>query len=237
MNDKKGFSRLSDLTSDVEPTSEKDTSHTPIQERGASGINSDHEHASRKLPREDSDYFARESAKAGSGGFFSGIVKLLLAIPWQLYLVGGVAGYFYFQSGIEDREISSFQSEISYYLSRNNNSNSVPSLMPGVLPVDLGARTVDRMLFRIKDDYKPKSAGDVSYVVGFNCSDEVVGSYSDGASGYQKSCDIYVIDVRSHTWSYVGNFTGSEPPKSKKGSGSRTGSHPAQDYLRRAGVM
>lgn len=208
MEDKKNSVKLSDLTSDVESTSDKDLAS-----------------------------LARASVKVGSGSRSSGIAKVLLAIPWTVYVAVGVLGYVYIRNEIDDRKINSFQSQISYYLTRNNDSNSVPSLMSGVLPVDLKEGTVARMLFSIKDDYKPKSAGDVSFVVGFNCSDAVVGTYSDGASGYQKSCDIYVIDVRSHTWSYAGNFVGSKPPQSKSGRGSATGSHPAREYLRSAGVM
>jgi hypothetical protein len=234
-DNKRGFTGLSDLTSDVESISSKQhENHAESPGRAKTGIN--REPDSRQLPGEG-NASDRKSVKSSSGGLFSGITKLLLAIPWQLYLVGGVAGYFYYQDTMEDREIDSFQGKIAYYLTRSANSNSVPRLVPGVLPVDLKTRTVDRMYFRLKDAYKPKSAADVSSVVGFKCSDEVVGSYSDGASGYQKSCDIYVIEVGNHTWSYVGNFTGSEPPNSKKGSGSKTGSHPAKDYLRKAGVM
>lgn len=138
---------------------------------------------------------------------------------------------------MQDRVIDSFQGKIDYSLTRKADSNSIPHLAAGVLPVGLGTRTVDRLYFRLKGAYKPKSTADVSSVVDFKCSDEVVGSYSDSTSGYQKSCDIYVIDAGNHTWSYVGNFTGSEPLDSKKAIGSRTGSYPARDYLRKAGVM
>ncbi|MEW8008978.1 MAG: hypothetical protein G8D88_10445 [gamma proteobacterium symbiont of Ctena orbiculata] len=234
-DNKRGFTGLSDLTSDVESVSSrqhKDQAESPARVK----VEVSREPESRQLPGE-SNASSRKPVKPVSGGLFSGITKFLLAIPWQLYLVGGVAGYFYYQDTIEDRVIDSFQGKIGYYLTRSADSNTTPRLIPGVLPVDLKTRAVDRMYFRLKDAYKPKSAADVSSVVGFKCSDEVVGSYSDGASGYQKSCGIYVIEVGNHTWSYVGNFTGSEPPDSKKGSGSRTGSHPARDYLRKAGVM
>ena len=235
-DNKRGFTGLSDLTSDVESVSPKQqVNHAESPGRVKAEAN--REPDSRQLPGEGDASSRKSVTPASSGGLFSGITKLLLAIPWQLYLVGGVAGYFYYQDTMEDRVIDSFQGKIGYYLTRSADSNSTPRLIPGVLPVDLKTRAVDRMYFRLKDAYKPKSAADVSSVVGFKCSDEVVGSYSDGASGYQKSCDIYVIEVGNHTWSYVGNFTGSEPPDSKKGSGSRTGSHPARDYLRKAGVM
>jgi len=234
-DNKRGFTGLSDLTSDVESVSSKQHENRAASPtRVSTGKN--REPDSRQLPGEG-NASGSKSVKPASGGLFSGITKLLLAIPWQLYLVGGVAGYFYYQDTMEDRVIDSFHGKMAYYLTRGTDSNSIPRLAPGVLPVDLKTRAVDRMYFRLKDGYKPKSAADVSSVVGFKCSDEVVGSYSDGASGYQKSCDIYVIEVSNHTWSYVGNFTGTEPPNSKKGSGSRTGSHPAKDYLRKAGVM
>jgi hypothetical protein len=235
MNGKKGFSILTDLTSDVKSAHELNKGLVPVQERETPKAN--HSHASRELPGENSKYFQKEYDDTGSGEIFSGVVKILRSIPWQLYLVVAVVGYFFFQSGIEDRQISSFQKKIGYYLARNNDSGNVPALVPGVITIDIEAKTVDKMLFKIKDTFKTKSAKDVSFVVGFNCSDMEVGKYSDGAKGYQKSCKIYVIDVRSHTWSYAGNFIGSEPPGSKKGSGSRTGSHPVQDYLIRVGVM
>jgi|GEM_PF-5713445 len=234
-DNKRGFTGLSDLTSDVESVSSKQhENQAESPSRVKTGINCEPD--SRQLPGEGNTSSVK-SVNPVSGGLFSGIMKLLVAIPWQLYLMGGVAGYFYYQDSMKDRVIDSFQEKIAYYLTRSANSNSIPRLVPGVLPVDLETRTVDRMYFQLKDGYKPKSAADVSSVVGFKCSDEVVGSYSDGASGYQKTCDIYVIEVRNHTWSYVGSFTGSEPPNSKKGGGSRTGSHPARDYLRKAGVM
>lgn len=179
----------------------------------------------------------RDIEKPTSRSFFSGIAKLLRAIPWQFYLIGSIAGYFYYQDAIEDAEIDSFEAKIAHYLTRNADSKSAPSLVPGVLPIDLKTKAIDRMYFRLKDSYQPKSAADVSSVVAFECSDRLVGSYSDGAAGYQKSCDIYVIEVSSHTWNYVGKFTGSEPPNSKKGGGSKTGSHPVKDYLKRLGVM
>ncbi|MGI2015881.1 hypothetical protein [Shewanella oncorhynchi] len=230
-DDKHGFSGLSSLVSDTERPTQSKAAQNSLQQ------SAHQEHYSKKLPGEGGEFFGGGPAKENSGVFFSGILKFLLAIPWQLYLIGGVVGYFYFQSEIEDREISSFQSKVNYYVTKNNESKSLPTLKGGVVPIDLASTTVDNMLFRIKEDYKPKSADEVSFVVGFNCSDQVVGSYSDGASGYQKNCDIYVIDVRSHTWAYAGNFMGSEPPTSKKGGGSRTGSHPASDYLRKFGVM
>jgi len=234
-DNKRGFAGLSDLTSDVESVSAKQyENQAESPSRGNTGIN--REPDSRQLPGEGNTSSGK-SVNPVSGGLFSGIMNLLLAIPWQLYLIGGIAGYFYYQDSMKDRVIDSFQEKIAYYLTRSADSNSIPRLVSGALPVDLETRTVDRMYFQLKDAYKPKSTADVSSVVGFKCSDEVVGSYSDGASGYQKTCAIYVIEVRNHTWSYVGNFTGSEPPNSKKGGGSRTGSHPARDYLRKAGVM
>ncbi len=235
MNEKKGFSSLSDLTSEVNPVSETKTNQAHVTDREKNRI--EPEPASRNLPGEGDQFEDTKPVKTSSSGFFTGLMKLLLAIPWQVYLVGGVAGYFYYQHVAEDNTLEKFQGKISYYLTRSIDSNSVPQLVPGILPIDLGTKTVDRMFFRLKDNFKPKSADDVSSVVGFKCSDKLAGSYSDGASGYQKSCDIYVIDVRNHSWAYAGNFTGTEPPDSKKGGGSRTGSHPAKDYLRKAGVM
>jgi len=228
---KRGFSGLSNLTTDTDKITQ-----TQPGNKGDRPL-SNQKHDSKVLPGESDTLLGGEVSKEGSVGFFIGIMKLLFAIPWQLYLVGGVVGYFYFQSEIEEREISSFQSKINYYLAKSHDSKSIPALNSSVLPIDLKSKTVDSMIFSIRDGYKPKSAEEVSFVVGFNCSDQVVGTYSDGASGYQKSCDIYVIDVRSHTWAYAGNFSGSEPPSSKEGGGSRTGSHPAQDYLRKAGVL
>lgn len=230
-DDKRGFSGLSNLASDTKQSSQpKISQNSPRQ-------SSIQKHDSKKPPSEDGEFFGGASTKDNNGVFFSGILRFLLAIPWQLYLIGCVVGYFYFQSEIKDREISSFQSKLNYYLTKNNESKSLPALKGGVVTIDLESRTIDEMLFSLKEDYKPKSAGEVSFAVGFRCSDQVLGSYSDGASGYQKNCNIYVIDVRSHTWTYAGNFSGSEPPTSKKGGGSRTGSHPVSDYLKNVGVM
>jgi len=233
-NNKGGFTGLSGLTSDVEPEVSGGQRRT-AESSSQSEVSSKSNRTSQELPSEEK--VSSNKSASSSNGLLSGFIKLLLIIPWQLYLVGGVAGYLYYQSAIEDKEIESFQSNVAYYLTRNANSNRVPPLSSGVLAINLKTRAVDKMSYRFKDNFRPNSAADVSSVLGFECSDKVVGSYSDGATGYQKTCDLYVITVGDHTWSYAGSFTGSEPPNSKKGGGSRTGSHPARDYLRKAGVL
>ncbi len=111
------------------------------------------------------------------------------------------------------------------------------SLGTKILPVDLKTRTVDEMFFSLKEEFKPSSETDVTTIVGFNCEDNSIGSYTDGALAYQKTCQIYLIDTLTQTFSSVGTFAGTEPHSSKKGSGSRTGSHPAKAYLKNNGIM
>ena len=98
-DNKRGFTGLSGLTSDVESvTSKQHKEQAESPARVKAEVN--REPDSRQLPGED-NASSRKPVKPVSGGLFSGITKLLLAIPWQLYLVGGVAGYFYYQDTME----------------------------------------------------------------------------------------------------------------------------------------
>lgn len=119
-DNKRGFTGLSDLTSDVESVSSKQhENQAESPSRVNTGINRAPD--SRQLPGEGNTSSGK-SVNPVSGGLFSGIMNLLLAIPWQLYLIGGGAGYFYYQDSMKDRVIDSFQEKIAYYLTRSADS-------------------------------------------------------------------------------------------------------------------
>jgi len=211
---KRGFSSLTNLGSKIDiETSINDENHVQNKKKSAASL------------------------KSFIKNFFSVIFGVLLLIPLQLYAIALAGGGLYYYTTSKDRELASYQSKISFYVAKENESDLVPSLVPGILPVDLDRMEADKIYFSLKDTHKPKSSTDVSTVVGFRCSNQVVGRYTDGASAHKKICDIYVIKVSDHTWSYVGKFTGSEPPGTKKGSGSKSGSHPVRNYLRTAGIV
>ena len=164
------------------------------------------------------------------------VAVFVIMIPIMAY--GGVIdkiGDFVSISKRQDKIIDSYQSNMNYYLQKDNEVNYIPRLTPGVLPVDLDTRRVARIIFAMRDTLKPKSPNDVSSVVAFRCWDRQVGTYGSGSPGYQKTCNIWVIDVRTHSWGNVGTLTGTEPPHRKKGYGPATGSHPALDWIRRNG--
>lgn len=88
-DNKRRFSGLSDLTSDVESVSSKQHDNpAESSSRVKTGIN--RESDSRQLSGEG-NVSSGKLVSPVSGGLFSEIMRLLLAIPWQLYLVGGVA--------------------------------------------------------------------------------------------------------------------------------------------------
>ena len=134
-DDKHGLSGLSNLVSDTEQSTQSKAAQNSLRQSAYQ------KHDSKKLPGKGGDFFGGGSAKEKNGILFFGISKFLLAIPWQLYLIGSV------------------------------------------VPIDLASRTVNNMVFRIKEDNKPKSTDEISFVAGFNCSDQVTGSYSEGAYG------------------------------------------------------
>ena len=214
-NVNKGFSGLNELGSKLPPEAQQQEDIEP------------REPLKNKTPSKIS---------SSIGKFFSVILGILLLIPLQLYAIAIVGGGLYYYSTSKDRELESFQGEVGYFLRKERETNVARELAPGVLPIDLDSREVDPIYFSLIDTYKPESVSDVTTVVGFRCRNRTVGSYTDGASAYQKNCDIYLIQTSDHSWSHVGNFTGSEPPRTKKGSGSKSGSHPVKDYLRRAGI-
>ncbi len=214
-NVKKGFSSLNELGSRLDPEAQQSEKNVSLK------------------PKENKTVFNLTSS---IGNFFSIIFGVLLLIPLQLYAIALVGGGLYYYSTSKDRELEPFKRDLSFFLRKEHETVIVPDLIPGVLPIDLDSREVDAIYFSLKDTYKPKSVSDVSTVVGFKCTNQALGSYTDGTSAYQKSCDIYVIRTSDHSWSRLGTFTGSEPPNTKKGSGSKTGSHPVKDYLRKAGI-
>jgi hypothetical protein len=84
--------------------------------------------------------------------------------------------------------------------------------------------------------YKPQDVNEISIILGLDCEDNHVGKYTDNSAALQTSCSAYLIDPQTGVWNDLGRFTGSEPPKSKKGGGSRSGSRPTDAILRKIGV-
>lgn len=257
MSEKRGFEGLSDLVSDIDVDSALVSNQNSVNtDNGSQTVNmaESNEKTVAAAPKinparknvNSRDPIAKDVSASTKSGHTPNsysivipkkIYALLGAIPWQLYLIIVVGGYFYIQDVRKESLTNDLQRNVRKYLIKQYDSNYVLPLSHGIVPIDLRRKSIDSMLFDFNDSYKPSSASDVSIAIAFDCTDSLIGKYSDGALGYQKTCNVFIIDTNKHIWSYVGNLVGSEPPQSKKGGGTRTGSHPVRDYLKRAGVM
>lgn len=144
--------------------------------------------------------------------------------------------FFIIQSDEKDRaalqaELNKYNSNISYYINRTTETNKV-NIQGGVITIDLDKNEVTSLFKHIKPEYQPTDPSNVNTAIAYRCSQVLVGNYTDNSPGYRQVCDIYLVDVNKHSWSFVGKFNGSEPPNSKKGSGDRQGSNPVIDYLK-----
>lgn len=243
MSEKKGFSSLSDLTSEVHSVESSTISSEQAKKPEAKQIDNAPSH---KLPGElpkaepkRESVTKKESAPSQTtkSGHF------LLSLPWKWIIFGVVAVYaavMYFQGQADQNErqklMAAFEANVPQYLMHIKDLKTNPKITGKVLPIDLSTKMVSSFYYGLRTEYKPRSAEEVKFVLAYTCHSKEIGRYSDGAGGYQKICRMNVIDVAQHAWGRTFEVKGSEPPYSKKGSGERTGSDPVKDYLSDKGL-
>jgi len=167
---------------------------------------------------------------------FAVLLLILSSIPLIFYLLLGGIGYWFYQDAQKSKVLAPFESSIPSLVKSDINLDSAPEIRGRVLPVDLESYDIDDYFFKIEEEYRPSEPREVSFVIGYSCFKSRVGSYSDGAAAYQNSCAIRIIDVKHRATYSVGTLLGSEPPASKEGGGSKSGSDPMQKYLRDLGI-
>lgn len=76
---------------------------------------------------------------------------------------------------------------------------------------------------------RAKDAADVATVACLEESQAQAGRYTDGAAGYAIVWKVHLVDRTEERLIGIGRFRGSSPPRTKSGSGSRTGGAPKEE--------
>lgn len=250
MDNKKGFSNLSDLSTSLDGSEENSqNSKTSLKNR----VNTDAIYSVRLENEVDglSDFAKREDwlvikfikaiitwtfgiAFGLAGGLVIGILQALVRLV-PLILIGGAIFWFATSDSREENKIiAAFDGFIENNIQSRVDVSTFPIITGKVLPVDLSDRKVDKSIyFTLSDDLRPKTVEDVSLILGINCQGRVVGRYTDGKNGLQQHCDVHLIDPKTSEWRFLGKFVGSEPPETKKSSGDKSGSRPTNEIISR----
>ena len=101
-----------------------------------------------------------------------------------------------------------------------------------LITVDKDTKEIDRLFLKLDKELRPESPEDVGTVIWLDWGRSTYGSYTDGAKAYRKTCQITVIDLDKGLIVDRRSFSGSKPPGSKSGGGSRSGSKPTREVIK-----
>jgi hypothetical protein len=90
------------------------------------------------------------------------------------------------------------------------------------------------LLFSLPESLVPTHSEEVKYVVWFSCTKAAVGTYTDGATGYQQTCEVKMIDRANRIIVAKETFAGEMPPQTKTHPGDSSGGRPdggMREYL------
>ena len=233
--DNRGFTGLSDLTTDITDVKSKSSRSSEPQ----SAINQ------RAAPEKDlynsTISNQRDEVPQGPSAitiFFRKLFELLLSIPLIFYIGGGVVLFIYIDDQKEKNALKPFNENMASILKITDKSNYRISPTGKTLPVNLATRTVDKAYFSISERFRPTSIDEITTIIGYDkCTENVIGEYTDGADAIQISCNIFIIDKNTGKWTFAGNIEGGEPPQTKKGAGNRKGRKPIYTYLTRLNML
>lgn len=99
-----------------------------------------------------------------------------------------------------------------------------------VVIVNTDKNEIERtLLFSLPESLVPIHPEEVKYVVWFSCTKAAVGTYTDGATGYQQTCEVKVIDRANRLIVAKETFAGGMPDQTKTHSGDSSGGRPDGD--------
>jgi len=146
-------------------------------------------------------------------------------------LVAGV--YFGVRGLIRHPQVKPFAGHLSAYASLSGLQRAADGayISGKVIAIDKERSKVDSVFFSLPKDLRATMPEEVGTVIWLEWDERIVGTYTDGAKGYQITCQVTVIDKDNAAIVASQSFAGSRPPGTKSGSGSRSGSKPTGDIV------
>jgi hypothetical protein len=125
------------------------------------------------------------------------------------------------------KKISNLNSHISEYTveySCENNSNL--KIKKGIVVIDMNSYSVDKLFEDLPDTIKTYHHANIKTIVQIWRNENIVGSYTGGSSGIQRSCNYKIIDFDDSVCFLSGELKGTRPPYQKRHRGNAYGSDP-----------
>ena len=155
---------------------------------------------------------------------------LLLFSPILALLIFAVTRYY-----VLDARLAPFKAHLSEYTVAAEDLPGEAYIRGKVIPVDLRKNEIDFVFYyELPKTMRAASPEEVQTVVARDCTTSQVGTYTRGGGAHRWTCKLQVIDLTVPRVVAVETFVGSDPPRTKSGSGKAYGSKPTQetiDYL------
>lgn len=108
-------------------------------------------------------------------------------------------------------------------------NNSKLKIQKGIVVINMNSNSLDNLFEQLPDSIKTYQHAKVKTVIQIWTNENVVGSYTDGASGIQRSITYKIIDFDDSVCFLSGELTGSHPPYQKRHGGNAYGSDPKDE--------
>jgi hypothetical protein len=152
---------------------------------------------------------------------------LLILTPILAVVIFAVVRYLILQS-----ELDPFKSHLAEYLSAAEVQQGEAYIHGKIIPVNVRNQTVDySFYYELPEELRASSPEEVGTVVWLDCTGSLVGTYTGGGGAYRWTCETQVVDLSIFRIVGEESFTGSDPPKTKLGSGDEHGSFPSDQII------
>jgi hypothetical protein len=119
-----------------------------------------------------------------------------------------------------------FGSHIEEYLhfSELERSPNLRKFAGKIVVINLTEEKLDPLYFSLSKEIRANNASEVGTVVWLNCTNQVAGTYRDGAKGFQSRCVVTIIDKGTASIIDRATLNGPPPPYTKSGAAIGTAS-------------
>jgi hypothetical protein len=143
-----------------------------------------------------------------------------------------IAGFAAYRGCTRSRAEAPFRDRFAHYIAVPDEREPGECYLRGkVVVVNLTDKGLDSLHFRIPDALRARQPDEVGTVVLVHREDRQAGTYTDGAPGYVRACDMTIVDEVRRTVAGTVAVEGSHPPPAKTGHGAQYGSEPDDEAL------
>ena len=89
--------------------------------------------------------------------------------------------------------------------------------------------SIDKLFEELPDSIKASEHSDVKTIIQIWRDEEVIGNFTDGTNGIQRSCSYKIIDLNDSICFLKGELKGNYPPYTKRHGGNAYGSDPTYE--------